>query len=76
LITSKCTTTVKEWLDKCESFRIHRYMFIAGRCLYQIMSEKIKVAKTKTAVKQKTYILSDLKHGLQCGFVELGDIVP
>ncbi len=40
------------------------------------MSEKIKVTKTKTALKQEPYNPSDLKHDLQCGFVELGDIVP
>ena len=38
------------------------------------MSAKTKVTKTKTALKQETYNLSDLKHDLhcQCGFVELG----
>ncbi len=35
------------------------------------MSAKIKVTKTKTALKQETYNLSDLKHDLHCGFVEL-----
>ncbi len=36
-----------------------------------------KVTKTKTALKQETYNLSDLtrKHDLQCGFVELGGSV-
>ena len=28
---------------------------------------------TKTALKQETYNLSDVKHDPQCGFVELGD---
>jgi hypothetical protein len=39
------------------------------------MSAKTKVAKTKTALKQETYHLnlSDPKHDLHCGFVELGD---
>jgi hypothetical protein len=37
------------------------------------MSAKTKVTKTKTALKQETYNLSDLKHDLHCGFVELGD---
>ncbi len=32
---------------------------------------KTKVTKTKTALKQETYNLSDLKHDLHCGFVEL-----
>ncbi len=37
------------------------------------MSAKTKVTKTKTALKQETYNLSDLKHDLHCGFVgELG----
>ena len=38
-------------------------------------SAKTKVTnlKTKTALKQETYNLSNLKHDLQCGFVELGD---
>ncbi len=36
---------------------------------------KAKVTKTKTALKQETYNLSDLKHDLRCGFVELGDTV-
>jgi hypothetical protein len=35
------------------------------------MSAKTKVTKTKTALKQETYNLSDLKHDLHCGFVEL-----
>ncbi len=41
------------------------------------MSAKTKVTKTKTALKQETYNLSDLnlKHDLHCGFVELGDSV-
>jgi hypothetical protein len=41
----------------------------------EIMSAKSKVTKTKTALKQETYNLSDLKHDLQCGFVELGGSV-
>ncbi len=38
---------------------------------------KTKVTKTnlKTALKQATYNLSDLKHDLHCGFVELGGSV-
>ncbi len=36
------------------------------------MSAKTKVTKTKTALKQETYNLSDLKHDPHCGFVELG----
>ena len=43
------------------------------------MSAKTKVTKTKTALKQETYNLSDLKHDLQVhcqrGFVELGGSV-
>jgi hypothetical protein len=39
------------------------------------MSAKTKVKKTKTAPKQETYNLSDLKHDLHCGVVELGDSV-
>ena len=41
------------------------------------MSAKTKVTKTKTALKQETYTgnLSDLKHDLHCGFVELGGSV-
>jgi hypothetical protein len=41
---------------------------------FEIMSAKTKVStKTKTALKeQETYNLSDLKHNLNCGFVELG----
>ena len=35
--------------------------------------QKNKVTKTKTALKQETYNLSDPKHDLHCGFVELGD---
>ena len=34
------------------------------------MSAKTKVAKTKTALKQETYNLSDLKHDLHRGFVQ------
>ena len=36
------------------------------------MSAKAKVTKTKTALKQETCNLSDLKHDPHCGFVELG----
>ncbi len=77
LITDKCTMTFKKWREKGESFRVDRYRRIEGRCLlvYQIMSAKTKVTKTKTALKQETYNLSDLKHDLHCGFVELGDSV-
>ena len=43
------------------------------------MSANSKVTKTKTALKQETYNLSDLKHDLHCGFnfkfVELGGSV-
>ncbi len=34
-----------------------------------------KVTKTKTALKQETHKLSDLKHDPHCGFVELGGSV-
>ncbi len=65
------------WGDKCESFRVDRYHWkhIAGRCASLVMSEKTKVMKTKTAIKQELEpcILSDLKHDLQCRFVKLGD---
>ncbi len=62
LITDKCTMTFKKWREKGESFRVDRYRCIEGRCLHQIMSAKTKVTKTKTALKQETYNLSDLKH--------------
>jgi hypothetical protein len=43
------------------------------------MSANTKVTKTKTALRQETYNLSDLnlklEHELHCGFVELGDSV-
>ena len=71
LITDKCTMAFKKWREKGESFRVDRYRCIEGRCLHQIMSAKTKVTKTKTALKQETYNLSDLKHDLHCGFVEL-----
>jgi hypothetical protein len=38
----------------------------------------LKVTKAKTALRQETYNLSDLKHDLHCqcgGFVELGESV-
>ena len=42
--------------------------------MISIMSAKPKVTKTKAALRQEThYNLSDLKHDLHCGFVELGD---
>ena len=75
LITDKCTMALKKWRDKGESLRVDRRRCIAGRCLYPIMSINTKVTKTKTALKQETYNLSDLKHDLHCGFVELGDSV-
>ena len=75
LITDKCTMAFKNWREKGESFRVDRYRCIEGRCLHQIMSAKTKVTKTKTALKQETYNLSDLKHDLHCGFVELGGSV-
>jgi hypothetical protein len=71
LIADKCTMNFKKWRDKGESFRVDRYRCIAGRCLYQIMSANTKVAKTKTALKQETYILSDLKHDFHSESVRL-----
>jgi hypothetical protein len=75
--TGKCTMAFKKWREKGESARVNRYRCIEGRCLYQVMAAKTKVTKTKTALKQETYNLSDLKHhdDLHCGFVELGDSV-
>ena len=78
LITDKCTKSFAAWRDKGESFRVDRYQQIAGRCLNLVMSEKsqkTKVKRKKTAIKQEPYGLSDLKHDLKCGFVKLGDIV-
>jgi hypothetical protein len=81
LITDECTTTFQQsdtqWRDKGGSFRrrVDRHTCIADRCLYQIMSAKTKVTKTKTALRQETYTLSGLKHDLHCGFVELGESV-
>ncbi len=81
LITDKCTMAFKKLREKGESFRVdRRYRCIEGRCLHQIMSAKTKqVTKTKTALKQETCNLSDLKHDLSidlhCGFVELGGSV-
>ena len=43
--------------------------------VHQIMSAKTKVTNAKTALKQETYNLSDLKHDPHCGFVELGGSV-
>ena len=76
-VTDKCTMAFKKWRGKGESFRVDRYGCIEGRCLHQIMSAKPKVTKTKTALKQETYNLSDLKHDPHCGFqvVELGGSV-
>jgi hypothetical protein len=65
--------TFRRWREKGESIRVDRYRCIEGHCLYQIISAQTKVTKTKTALKQGTYTLSDLKHDLHCGFVELGD---
>jgi hypothetical protein len=48
---------------------------IGTHTLHLAMSAKPKVTKTKTALKQETYNLSDLKHALHCGFVELGGSV-
>jgi hypothetical protein len=64
-----------KWREKGESFRVDWYRCIEGRCLHQTMSAKTKVTKTKTALKQETYNLSDLKHDPHCGFVELGGSV-
>ena len=73
VITDKCTVTLAKWRDKGELFRVDRYTRIAGRCLWQVMSSKTKIRRTKTARREETYNLSDLKHDLRCGFVELGD---
>ena len=75
LITDKCTKSFAAWRDKGESFRVDRYQQIAGRCLNLVMSEKTKVKRKKTAIKQERYGLSDLKHDLKYGFVKLDDIV-
>ncbi len=60
----------KKWREKGGSFRVDRYRCIEGRCLYQIMSAKPKVTKTKAALNQETYNLSDQKHDPHCGSVE------
>jgi hypothetical protein len=75
LIRDKYTMALEKWRVKGESLRVGRYRCIEGRCLHQIMSAKPKVTKTKTALKQETYNLSDLKHDPHCGFVELGGSV-
>ena len=72
VITDKCAMTFAKWRERGESFRVDRYTRIAGRCLWQVMSSKTKVTKTKAARREETYNLSDLKHDLRCGFVELG----
>ncbi len=74
LITGKLTMAFKKWGERGESFRVDRYRSTALK-VHHIMSAKTKVTKTKTALKQETYNLSDLKHDLQCGFVELGGSV-
>jgi hypothetical protein len=85
LITGKCTMTFKKWRDKGgespgeppgRSVQVHctgRSPLSLTVCLYQITTTNTIVTKTKTALKQETYNLSDLKHDLHCGFVELGD---
>ncbi len=76
VLTDKCRATFNEWRDKGENFREERYKHIEGRSLRQIVSAKIKVTKTKTAFnahKSEPYHLSDLKHDIRRGFVELGD---
>jgi hypothetical protein len=67
----------KKWREKGESLRVDQFRCIEGRCLHQTMFAKTKVTKTKTALKQETYNLSDLrlKHDPHCGFVELGGSV-
>ena len=65
-----------EWRDKTESVREGWYKCSAGRCLNLVMSERINITKTKTGIKQEPYNLSDLKHDLPCGYVELGDMLP
>ena len=65
----------KKWREKGESVRVDRYRCIEGRRLFQIMSAKPKVTKTKTALNQETYNLSDQNHDAHCGFVELGGSV-
>ena len=73
----------KKWRpgDKGESFRVDRYRCIEGRCLtgavyIKSCPQKPSLTKTKTALKQETYNLSDLpvklEHDVHCGFVELG----
>ncbi len=37
--------------------------------------ETTRLDSVKTALKQETYNLNDLKHDLRCGFVELGGSV-
>ncbi len=74
----KLISKKKKASESGESFRVGRYRYIEGRCLYQVMSAKTKVTKTKTALRQETYDLSDLNHDLHrlhcgIGFVELGD---
>jgi hypothetical protein len=72
-VTDKCTISLKNWREK--GSRVLPGRSVHTGTLHQAMSAKTKVTKTKTALKQETYNLSDLKHALHCGFVELGGSV-
>jgi hypothetical protein len=90
LITDKRTMTFKKWRDNFRRLGVapgrvdpSRFTGALALCtsrslftiVYQIMSANTKVTKTKTALEQETYNMSDLKHELHCEFVELGDSV-
>jgi hypothetical protein len=82
LITGKCTMALKsskKWREKGESFRVDRYRPGALKVAVYIKScpqnPRLRKRRPRSTLKQETYNLSDLKHDLQCGFVELGGSV-
>ena len=72
VLTEKCAANFGKWREKGESFRVDRYVRISGKSMSMLLLEKALVQKTRSAAARAPYGVSDLKHDLKCGFVELG----
>jgi hypothetical protein len=76
LITDKCTMTFKKWREKGESFRVDRYRCNEGRRLSLSISNHVHNKQGyENEDRAQAGNVSDLKHDLDCGFVELGGSV-
>ena len=70
LITVKCIMAFKKWREKASPSGKIGTGALKVAVYIKSCPQKPRLQKTKTALKQETYNLSDLKHDPHCGFVE------